>query len=416
MKYGLLGEKLGHSFSKQIHESLSNITYELIEKSKDEFDSFMTNKDFSAINVTIPYKEKVIPYLDEIDSRAKRIGAVNTIVNKDGKLYGYNTDYDGIIYLLEEHEIIVKDKVIAILGSGGTSKTATAVVEDYGAKAIYHVSRTEKDGYITYEELYEKQKEIQIVINTTPVGMYPNNDSTPITLSHFECLESVIDVVYNPLRTKLIVEAKDLGLKVASGLEMLIVQGIKAHELFLSKVIEKEAYQKLINDITLDKENIVFIGMPTCGKSTIAKLLSEELQRPFVDIDSEIILREGKEITTIFSEHGETYFREVEHNITKELSQKNHLIIATGGGIIKNKRNIDYLKQNGIIIFIDRDINLLQNDDTRPLSSTKDQLVKLYNERYSLYTAYADYIIKNNDDIKHTLEVIKEKLYETISD
>lgn len=415
MRYGLLGEKLGHSFSKQIHESLSNITYELIEKSRDEFDDFMKTKDFKAINVTIPYKEMVIPYLDVIDARASRIGAVNTIVNCDGKLYGYNTDYEGIIYLLNKYDITVKDKVVAILGSGGTSKTATAVVEDYQASKIYHVSRTAKDGYITYEELYERQAEIQVIINTTPVGMYPNNDGAPIDIAKFKNCESVIDVVYNPLRTKLILEAKELGMKTATGLEMLIVQGIKAHELFLSKSYTTEKYQELISNITFEKENIVFIGMPTCGKSTIARMLSEALEIPLVDIDSEIVTSEGRPITEIFANNGETYFREVERSITKALSQKNHQIIATGGGIIKDKRNIDYLKQNGIIIFIDRDIELLQNDDTRPLSSTKDQLVKLYKERYSLYTKYADYIIKNNDDIKRTLEAIKEKLYEVTS-
>ena len=253
MRYGLLGEKLGHSFSKQIHESLSNITYELIEKSKDEFDSFMKARDFSAINVTIPYKEMVIPYLDVVDERAKRIGAVNTIVNRDGKLYGYNTDYEGIIYLLNTHDITIENKTVAILGSGGTSKTATAVVEDYRTHKIYHVSRTAKDGCITYEELYEKQAEIEIIINTTPVGMYPNNDGTPIDIVKFTNCESVIDVIYNPLRTKLILDAKALGIKTASGLEMLIVQGIKAHELFLSKSISNETCQELVNSITSSK-------------------------------------------------------------------------------------------------------------------------------------------------------------------
>ena len=386
MRYGLLGEKLGHSFSKLIHESLSDITYELIEKSKDEFDSFMQAKDFSAINVTIPYKEMVIPYLDVVDERASRIGAVNTIVNHDGKLYGYNTDYAGIIYLLNKYDISVENKTVAILGSGGTSKTATAVVEDYKASKIYHVSRTAKDGHITYEELYEKQAEIDVIINTTPVGMYPNNDGTPIDISKFENCESVLDVIYNPLRTKLIVESKELGKKTASGLEMLIVQGIKAHELFLSKSFSEETYQQLIRNITFSKENIVLIGMPTCGKSTIANMLSESLEIPFVDIDSEIVKKEGRAITDIFAEDGEAYFRQVEHEITKELSKKNHQIIATGGGIIKDKRNIDYLKQNGIIIFIDRDLELLQNDNTRPLSSTKEKVMKLYEERYPLYS------------------------------
>lgn len=410
MRYGLLGEKLGHSFSKEIHEALSNMTYEMIEKAPEEMEEFMKEKNFSAINVTIPYKEKVIPYLDSIDERAKRIHAVNTIVNKNGKLYGYNTDYDGIVYLLHTYDICVTNKTVAILGSGGTSKTATAVMEDTHAKRILHVSRSAKDGFITYDELYQIADTIDIIINTTPLGMYPHNEAVPIDISRFTNCSSVIDVIFNPLHTTLMQQAEAHGKKAAGGLGMLIAQGIKAHELFIDTKYDISVYDQLFQKIQTNKQNIVLIGMPTCGKSTIAKLLSDDLHIPYVDIDEQIIKQEGKPISELFSEYGEDYFRNIEYQITKDIAKGNHQIIATGGGIIKDRRNIDHLKQNGIIFFIDRSLEKLQNDDTRPLANTSDKVRILYQERYPLYSKYADYIIPNNDDIQTTMKMIKEKL------
>lgn len=414
-RYGLLGETLKHSFSKQIHELISDINYELIELTLDEVHTFMSQKDFKAINVTIPYKETVIPYLDSIDERATRIKAVNTIVNKDGKLYGYNTDYQGFMYLVEHHNIMVENQVVAILGSGGTSKTASVVVEDLKAKKIYHVSRNASDKNISYDELYLKANEIDVIINTTPVGMYPNVDDSVIDIKKFEKCHSVIDVIYNPLNTRLLQEAKACGKNVVNGLEMLIVQGIIAHQYFMNKEYDDALFDNIISKLTNDKQNIVLIGMPTCGKSTIAKELANILNKPLIDIDSLIEERTQMSIPDIFEKYGEPHFREIEASITKEVSILNGQIIACGGGIIKNEKNIDNLRLNGVIIFIDRDIELLFSDDSRPLSNDIDKLRNLYQERYPLYTKYADYHISNNQTIDEAIKKIKEALYEDIS-
>lgn len=409
MKYGLIGEKLGHSFSKQIHESLNDYKYELVELSKEEFDDFMIKKDFTAINVTIPYKEKVIPYLDYIDSTAEEIHAVNTIVNKDGKLYGYNTDYLGLKDLIIKNNINVLNKKALILGTGGTSKTATAVLKNLGIKEIIYTSRDKKENTITYDDIY-KHKDIQIIINTTPVGMYPNINKSLINLDQLNNVEAVIDVIYNPLKTKLIIDAEERNIKTATGLYMLVSQAVYASSIFLNKKIEKSIQDNIYNKILKEKRNIVLIGMPSCGKTSIAMELKRILSKDFIDTDFEIEKRINKKIKDYLTEDNEEEFRDIESLLVEDISVLNNKVISTGGGIIKRKKNIDLLKANGLIIFIDRDIDKLHSTTTRPLSSTKEKLVKLYNERYQTYISYADIVIKNDDEFIHTINKILESI------
>ncbi len=409
MKYGLIGEKLGHSFSKQIHESLNDYKYELVELSKEEFDDFMIRKDFTAINVTIPYKEKVIPYLDYIDSTAEEIHAVNTIVNKNGKLYGYNTDYLGLKDLIIKNNIDVLNKKALILGTGGTSKTATAVLKNLGIKEIIYASRDKKENTITYNDIY-KHNDIQIIINTTPVGMYPNINKSLIDLDQLNNVEAVIDVIYNPLKTKLIIDAEERNIKTATGLYMLVSQAVYASSIFLNKKIDKFIQDKIYNNILKEKRNIVLIGMPSCGKTSIAMELKRILSKDFIDTDFEIEKRINKKIKDYLTEDNEEEFRDIESSVVEDISVLNNKVISTGGGIIKRKKNIELLKANGLIIFIDRDIDKLHTTTTRPLSSTKEKLVKLYNERYQTYISYADIVIKNDDEFIHTINKILESI------
>lgn len=411
MRTGLIGEKLGHSFSKDIHEMLQPHSYDMIPLSLDEFHQFMKEKNFDGINVTMPYKQLVFEYLDVIDDRAKRIGAVNCIVNNEGKLYGYNTDYQGIVYMLEKHSMDPKGKTVAILGSGGTSHTAYCVMEDLGAKEIYRVSRSGKDGCITYEELYKRKDSIDAIINTTPSGMYPNVDSQPLTLGSYPNLKFLVDVIFNPLNTKLMQEANQLNIPCVGGLEMLVAQAVYASEYFHTVNYDKSRIDEIYKVIYSKKQNIVLIGMPTCGKSTIARKLGESLNRPVYEIDSMIEEKTSMSIPDIFSNHGEDYFRDIETQVTLEASLTSGSIISCGGGVIKRDINKFALTLNGIILFIDRPLELLVADDYRPLANDSDKLTRLYNERYSIYCNWADTILKNDDTIDACIDSIKEVLH-----
>ena len=408
MEYGLIGEKLGHSFSKTVHSKLTDYNYELKEIKKEEFDFFMQKKDFKAINVTIPYKQDVIKYLDFISENAKKIGAVNTIVNKNGKLYGYNTDYLGLVALIKHNKMELQGKKVLILGSGGTSKTAKTVAEDLGAREVYRVSRKDSNRTITYNDAYKNHTDAQVIINTTPCGMYPNIDTCAIDISKFNNLDTVIDVVYNPLSTYLVVEAKKLGIKASGGIYMLVAQAAFAAEHFISKSFPESEINKIVNEIVKEKQNIVLIGMPGCGKSTIGKQLAKDLNKDFVDTDEEIINREGISISEIFSLKGETEFRKIESDVIREISSRQGLVIATGGGAILNSKNIDLLKENGIILFLDRDINDIVATDDRPLSSNREDLEKRYNERYPIYLQSADFRIECTNQVNENIKAIKE--------
>ena len=389
MRYGLIGEKLGHSFSKIIHEQLCSYTYDLIPLARDEVDGFMTRREFSAINVTIPYKETVIPYLTFVDPAAKAIGAVNTVVNRGGLLYGYNTDFAGIEYMLDKHGFVLEGKKVLILGSGGTCKTASAVARHRGARELYVVSRTAGDGRISYEQAVAEHADADVIVNTTPVGMYPNIDARPIDLAAFPRLRAVVDVIYNPLKTALLLQAEELSIPCCNGLEMLVAQAKYAAERFIDAKLPDDSIAKVHAQLCADRRNLALIGMPSCGKSTIGQILAQQLGKKFVDLDELIVQRAGKSIVDIFAEVGEA-------------------------GFIKDADNVRLLRHNSAICFIDRDLqNLIPSDPTRPLSSSYEAVKAMYEQRLPLYRGYADFIAENNGELSATVQTIKEKFYET---
>ena len=391
-KYGCIGKKLTHSFSKEIHAKLADYAYDLIELAEEEIAPFFEKKDFAAINVTIPYKQTVIPYLDSISEVAERIGAVNTIVNKDGKLCGYNTDYYGMKALIERIGIDLTGKKVLVLGTGGTSKTARVVAADMGAAEILTVSRRKTDHYITYEEAVQKHADANVIINTTPSGMYPDCESRPIDITEFTQLIGVVDVVYNPLCTNLVLDAKQRGIKAEGGLYMLIMQAVVAVERFLDTRIAKEVADQVFASIYASKENVVLAGMPGSGKSTVGKLLNIE-GFEFVDTDEEIEKRCGCSIKELIQEKGEAHFRALETEVIREVSSMNCRIISTGGGAVLKEENVRALKRNGKLYFLNADLSRLQATDSRPLSDTQEKLARLYTERMGIYTGTADVVV-----------------------
>ncbi len=405
MKYGLIGEKLSHSFSKPIHEKIGGYEYELKEIARDELDAFMKAKAFFGINVTIPYKEAVMPYLDYIDPDAVSIGAVNTVVNRDGKLYGYNTDFGGMKMLIEKQGFSCQSKKILILGSGATAKTACAVAKSLGAGETVFVSRK---GSVNYENVYALHGDASFVINTTPVGMYPDNFSAPVDLSAFTALEGVTDVVYNPLKTRLCLEAETVGIPAEGGLYMLVSQAVLASQRFLGKDLEtKKLTDEIFESIKKQKQNVVLIGMPGSGKTTVGKALSEKTGREFVDTD-EMIVRSHGEISRIFAENGEAYFRTLESEAVKETSVKSGVIIATGGGAVLRQENVEALRQNGVLFFLNRPLKDIIPTDDRPLSRDSEALKKRFEERYDLYLDSSDYEIQIDGSVENAVLKITE--------
>ncbi len=407
MEYGLIGEKLSHSFSKTIHNKLCDYDYCLKEIAPQELEEFMSKADFKAINVTIPYKQAVIPYLYEVSDIARRIGAVNTVVNKNGRLYGYNTDFWGLSALIEKNGISLKDKKVLILGSGGTSKTALVVAEEMGAKTVLRLSRNGGEGLITYSDAIKEHTDAEMIINTTPCGMYPDIGKSAIDISLFPRLCGVVDAVYNPLKSQLVCEAKERGISAAGGLYMLVSQAVYAAERFTDSKIPSERTDEVYKELLNSKRNIVLIGMPSCGKSTVGKRLSLELSKEFVDSDEEIVRKTGKSIPEIFEAEGEKGFREIESKVIAELSLRQNCIIATGGGAILNKRNIDLLKENGEVVFIDRPLEMLITTSDRPLSSDRALLEQRFNERYAIYNERADVSIDGSGTVEQNVDLIK---------
>lgn len=407
-KYGCIGKKLTHSFSKEIHGKLADYNYELIELTEEEITPFFEKKEFAAINVTIPYKQTVIPFLDSISEIASRIGAVNTIVNKDGKLYGYNTDYYGMKALIEKIGVSLSGKKVLILGTGGTSKTARVVATDLGAAKILNVSRRKADDCVTYEEVLETHLDANVIINTTPSGMYPECQSKPIDIEAFNELEGVVDAVYNPLCTNLVLDARNKNIKAEGGLYMLVMQAVVAVEKFLDTSIDKTVADEVFSSILSAKENIVLTGMPGSGKSTVGKLLDIDGFK-FVDTDAEIENRCGCSIKELINTKGEKYFRDLETDIIREVSSEGSKIISTGGGAILREENVRYLKQNGKLFFINADINRLQATDNRPLSDTYEKLQKLYDERIDIYKATADVVVPDMETAKLEADYIMLK-------
>ncbi|MBQ7718102.1 MAG: shikimate dehydrogenase [Clostridia bacterium] len=406
MQYGCIGEKLSHSYSKDIHNKIGRYDYELCEVSRDGFDLFMQKRDFLGINVTIPYKQSVIPYLYEIEENAQKIGAVNTVINKNGKLYGYNTDFSGMKAMIEKAGIPLKSKKVLILGSGGTSKTANAVAQALGASEIIKVSRTGNDGAVTYKECIDSHAYADIIINTTPCGMYPENDQSPIDISRFKRLSGVVDVIYNPLRSRLILDAEMLKIPCTGGLYMLVSQAVFAAEHFTGNKFDFT--DKIFDELIKKKENIVLTGMPASGKTTIGKMLAQYTGRAFIDTDEEIVKKAGMTIPDIFAKHGEEYFRDLETETAKDIGKRCSLVIATGGGIVLRQKNIDALKQNGKIYFIDRHLESLVPTDDRPLSQTPEAIKKRYEERYHLYLSTSDHTVKISDNIAENAQKINK--------
>ena len=410
MEYGLIGEHLPHSFSKEIHEQLADYTYDLHELRPDELDGFMKAKDFKAINVTIPYKRDVIPYLDEISEGAKEIGAVNTIVNRDGRLYGYNTDAAGMEALLRRIGLDLTGRTVLILGTGGTSHTAQYVARHMGAEKIVTVSRSGRDGSVTYEAAAERFPDAAVILNTTPAGMFPNVDAQAIDLSRFPALIGAADVVYNPLRTQFVQQAHTLGLPAEGGLYMLVGQAVAAVEIFLDKKLPTDALDTVFERIRADKESIVLTGMPGSGKSTVGKLLAAALGRKFYDSDEEITSRTGRTPNEIIRADGEAAFRDVEADVIAQLSLEPGVVIATGGGAILREENIRHMRANGRLFFLDRALDDILPTDDRPLSSDRAALQKRYDERYPIYTATADAVIPVTGTPEAVAQAIRKEL------
>lgn len=407
MEYGLIGEKLGHSFSREIHNLLASYTYDLKELPKNELDTFMKSRNFKGVNVTIPYKESVIPYLDEIDEAAKAIGAVNTIVNREGRLIGYNTDFYGMRELLLSRSIRIEKRFVAVLGTGGTSKTACAVAKSLGASRIVRVSRNpHSDGDISYDELEALKTDIQIIINTTPVGMYPNENCAPLDIDGFSALEGVVDAIYNPLRTKLISDARARQIRAAGGLYMLVAQAARAAELFTGDCNMMQKTEKAYCSILKNKQNIVLVGMPGSGKSTLGRMLAKKTGKAFYDSDSEIEKQTGMCIPDYFSKYGEDGFRAIETDVIKRLSLLGGIVIATGGGAVIRSENIDSLAKNGIIVYLDRPISDIKITSNRPLTRSVDDLKKKYYERHEMYEKSADITVMVKGSEKSTLSTL----------
>lgn len=406
MKCGLIGKKLSHSFSPMIHSYLADYSYSFFELEEHELEAFVTSDSFDCANVTIPYKIKVMQYLDHISEEAKRIGSVNTVVRRNGKLFGYNTDHYGFCYMLKAANIDVKDKNVLILGNGGSSLTARAACGDLHAKRIDCVSRS---GDLNYENVYDARQDTEIIINCTPVGMYPNNGERLIDLSRFKHLTGVADIIFNPSKTRLLLDAEAMGIRCTNGLSMLCAQAKRACEIFCDGKICDSEIERICNIISRETKNIVLIGMPGSGKSTVGRILADKLSRRFIDTDEEIEKAVGMSIPKIFDLYGEEGFRKFEHEATIAVTKQSGAVIATGGGIIKRKDNTDALRQNSTVVFIRRDINALSCDG-RPLSK-KDKMQEMYAERAPLYLGACDIALDNDDTPNTCAKRIIDEIY-----
>lgn len=401
MKCGVLGRKLGHSYSPQIHKHLGDYEFHIFEKEPEELVDFLQNGDFSGTNVTIPYKKDVIPYLDEISPIAQKMGAVNIIVRRDGKLIGHNSDHFGFKSMVEKSGLSPAGKKCLVLGSGGASATVQSVLKDFGAQVVV-ISRS---GENNYDNLH-LHADAAIIVNTTPLGMYPHTGEAPLDVSRFPKLEGVLDIVYNPARTQIMLDAENLGIPTMNGLWMLVAQAKEAAEWFTNSVISDEKISEIYEILRRQMENIVLIGMPGCGKSTVGRLLAEQTGKEFVDADEKIAELAGKSIPEIFAQDGEEVFRSFETKALEELGKRSGLVIATGGGCVTKARNYPLLHQNGTIIWLKRDLDQLPADG-RPLSQAND-LTMMYETRKPMYEAFADHAIDNNDSVTDTVRAIGE--------
>ena len=402
-KCGLLGEHLGHSFSPQIHQRLADYDYRLFEMPENEIEPFLRSDRFDAINVTIPYKEKVMPFLSEISDEARRIGSVNTITRLEGGgLRGDNTDYFGFSYMVKKSGVSIEGKKVLILGSGGSSKTARTVCADLGASEIRIISRSGDDNY----QNLHNHRDASVIINTTPVGMYPRNGEAPITLSDFPAVEGVLDIIYNPARTQLLLDAKKLGIPYINGLCMLVAQAKRARDIFLGTETDDSEIDQITASIAAETGNVILVGMPGCGKSTVGALIAERLGRRLIDTDTMIEKKAGMTIPEIFERFGEEHFRKIESECVSEAGRLNGTVIATGGGVVTKSVNYEPLHQNGKIFFINRKIDDLPTDG-RPLSQAH-RPKELYEKRLPLYKQFCDAEVNNDRPaIQTACEIIK---------
>ena len=414
MEYGLIGSKLGHSYSKIIHEMLCGYRYDLCPlPTEEEARAFLTRRAFKAINVTIPYKRLVMGFCSYIDPRAKAIGAVNTVVNRNGLLYGYNTDYLGFAYLADAHGVEFTGRTVLILGTGGTHNTTSAVAKDKGAARVLTVSRhpDPEKGELSYAEAVHSGADI--VINTTPAGMYPNVGVCYLDVAAMPGLEAVLDVVYNPDKTELILRAEEVGVPVAvGGLEMLVAQAVYAAEYFLDRKFDDAPAEIRAITAQLRKEqlNVALIGMPSCGKTTIGRALADRLGKRFVDLDEEIVRAAGRSIPDLFAAEGEDGFRAREAEQTARFAREGRQVLSCGGGVVKRPENLRALRQNGVVLFIDRPLDALTVGGGRPLSTSAEALKTMEAQRRPLYLAAADAVIPNETTVANAVAAALEAL------
>ena len=400
MRCGLLGKKLSHSYSPQIHSELGSYCYQLFEVMPEDLETFLKNDSFTGINVTIPYKKAVIQYCDLLSERAKQLGAVNTIVRKpDGMLIGHNTDYFGFRHMLQNSGLNVAGKKSLVLGSGGASVTAVSVLEELGAQVIV-ISRSGENNYNNLHKHYDAS----LIVNATPVGMFPETSCSPIDLACFTNLEGVLDLIYNPAHTKLLQQAEKMGIIAVNGLEMLVAQAKESAEWFLQQEIDNSVISRIHKKMQQQMENLVLIGMPGCGKSTIGALLANKLGKRFIDADTQIEMHAGKSIPDIFASVGEKGFRQIETEVLSSLGKQSGIIIATGGGCVTQQENYAHLHQNGKIVWIKRDISMLPTDG-RPLSQ-QNSLADMYKIRKPMYQTFSDISVNNNSSVEDTVNHI----------
>ena len=401
--YGLLGQRLNHSLSPQIHSYFGDYDYSLFCREKNELDEFFNDKKINAFNVTIPYKVEAYNRCDFLSETAKEIGSVNTVVRKDGKLFGYNTDLFGFEYLCRKTDTDFEGKKVLILGSGGASKTVIAAAKKHRAKEIVIVSRS---GENNYTNIY-KNFDAQIIVNTTPVGMFPDNGKSPVNLSDFKNVQSVLDLIYNPLKTQLLIDAESLGISSGNGLYMLIAQGLRSSEIFFDRKYDYSIIDNVYSKLLNEKRNIVLIGMPGCGKSTVGKIIAQKLGKSFADTDEKSAQICSKKISEIFEENGEDFFRNLEEKVCADIGKNLGFVIATGGGSVLRKSNRNALGQNAVVVYLKKDLLKLARFD-RPLSRDYETVKKLYAQRKEIYESFADHEIEVDENPQITAErVIK---------
>ena len=404
MNCGLLGRKLGYSYSPQIHSRLSDYSYTLLEREPEQIEDLIKNSNYAGFNVTIPYKKAVIPFLDELSPVAEKMGAVNTIVRRaDGTLIGHNTDYFGFSSMVEKSGLQVNGKKVLVCGSGGASNTAVAVLKELGANVIV-LSRSGENNYSNLSV----HADASVIVNATPVGTYPNVEESALSLDGFPNLEGILDVIYNPARTKLLLDAEDRGLVAMNGLWMLVAQAKESAEWFTSSTISDAVIARIHHELKTQMENIVLIGMPGCGKTTIGHLVADALGKKFVDADEVLEERSGRKIMDIIPNDGEDFFRKLETETLADLGKQSGLVIATGGGCVTRPENYRHLHRNGTIFYLERAIDQLPSDG-RPLSLS-GKLTEMYTVRKPLYDRFSDFRIDNNQSPDHTVSQILESL------